>query len=524
MIDRKTIREAATTCLLVLRLMRTMDLLGLIFIPIATTFLNIWFNKMLTKEIENVFQLMMIKIASDYFSVFLQGRIARFEAEKLIICLNMGKLKCGVPIPGITQKKHEELIDDQMKLHEFLFVLPITWSTLISFTITIYNLQSNGDFPVRSFFTSLSVLLFLLMTYLTDTSLYQRTKPCSKTITSIYDTSMVKMKLSMACTLDENHNLNKGIKQENQMNIQNYIICFLNLVITYFSIVQKDIANIYSFGGVSWMISCLSNNIKSFQYYGYMKEFLNLCQCYETHVYKFEEPRMAIGEINSVRFENATFGYFADNLDGQEWIPRIKNLSFSFQKGSFYYLEAPNGIGKSTILRMFQSNLIDGSIFFGSVNRKNLTFEDMSKCVFHIVQASEYTPRFLQEEIESFEGKDKWLEERLGLVELFKKATVEMSGGQKKRMFIYMVLTSGAPILLLDEILSELSKEETNEVPEGGGWLKRVINTLVSWHGLKNKIVVLVGHGIVDLIPNKNNIVKLQLKNDGKRTFLYGRN
>lgn len=299
------------------------------------------------------------------------------------------------------------------------------------------------------------------------------------------------------------------------MSTQKYVICFLNLVITYFSIVEKDASIVHSFSGVSWMIGCLSDNIKSFQYHTHVKEFLNLCKCYESHEYTFAEPSMAVGEINSVTFENATFGYFeGDLVEKPSCVPKIAKLSYSFKKGFFYYLEAPNGIGKSTLLRMFQSNLIDGEVYFGQVNRKNLTFEDMSKSVFHIAQASEYTPRFLQEEITPYEGKDKWLEERLCLKSLFKKATVEMSGGQKKRMFIYMVLTSDAPILLLDEILSELSTEETDEVSEGGGWLNRVIKTLVTWDGLKNKIVILVGHGLVDLMPNTNNIMKLQMKNN----------
>ena len=95
-----------------------------------------------------------------------------------------------------------------------------------------------------------------------------------------------------------------------------------------------------------------------------------------------------------------------------------------------------------------------------------------------------------------------------------------MSGGQKKRIFIYIVLTSDAPILLLDEILSELSTEETPEVPEGGGWLKRVINTLAEWKGRKNKIMILVGHGLLKLIPDKKDIIKLKIFNQENQTEL----
>jgi ABC-type cobalamin/Fe3+-siderophores transport system ATPase subunit len=176
-------------------------------------------------------------------------------------------------------------------------------------------------------------------------------------------------------------------------------------------------------------------------------------------------------------------------------------------------LEAPNGIGKSTLLRMFTSNLFAGDVYFGSTNRNNLSFEDVISNVFHIVQASEYTPKFSKEEIMACKGRDEWLEERLGLKELFDKDTVEMSGGQKKRMFIYIVLTSKSSILLLDEILSELSTEDTPDVPEGGGWLSRVINTLAEYNN-HNKIIIMVGHGLLELIPKKEHIINLKLENN----------
>jgi ABC-type Mn2+/Zn2+ transport system ATPase subunit len=100
---------------------------------------------------------------------------------------------------------------------------------------------------------------------------------------------------------------------------------------------------------------------------------------------------------------------------------------------------------------------------------------------------------------------------------------VEMSGGQKKRMLMYIVLTSEAPIILLDEIFSELSTENTPDIPEGGGWLTRAIQTISEWPGRDKKIMIIVGHGLLELIPNNNNIIKLRLENTEKRTILTSR-
>ena len=74
-------------------------------------------------------------------------------------------------------------------------------------------------------------------------------------------------------------------------------------------------------------------------------------------------------ENNKVDFINASFGYYCDNLSLQpepKYDIKIFNFTYSFKCGVFYYLEAPNGIGKSTLLRMFSSNLLSGNVFFGS--------------------------------------------------------------------------------------------------------------------------------------------------------------
>ena len=83
-------------------------------------------------------------------------------------------------------------------------------------------------------------------------------------------------------------------------------------------------------------------------------------------------------------------------------------------------------------------------------------------------------------------------------------------------------MTSSAPIMLLDEILSELSEENIPEVPEGGGWLARVVNTIVNWTNRSNKIIVLVGHGLRGRIPtNDDTVVQLRLDNTETRTNLF---
>ena len=496
-------------------LLDIIPLLGFILIPIISSLMNIHINSLLTKSDVDIIICLIYKLIYDYINIIVINKVTyrqiNIMSQTLKLKLEMATVQCGSPIPGINQKQLKDLMLDTSKLRDFLFIIPIFWNSFVSFTISIYFMDNYNGYPIRFMFIIFCIIMISLLSYLTDLSLYEKTKTNSKSITKFDDSSYVKTKLSMGCKLDTDFEINKTKLIEVQQNKQKYVVLITNLIITFISLVNKNIGQIHSFSSISWMLGCLADNLKSLKYYTYYEEFTNLIECFERHKL-YNTTCVPIGLINSVKFVNASFGYY-DDLYQSNMTQKIFNLNYQFHCNKFYYLEAPNGIGKSTLLRMFTSNLFAGDIYFGTINRNNLAFEDVISNVFHIVQASEYTPKFSKDEIMACKGHNKWLEERLGLKDLFDKDTVEMSGGQKKRMFIYIVLTSKASILLLDEILSELSTEDTPDVPEGGGWLSRVINTLAKYKN-HNKIIIMVGHGLLELIPKKKHIINLKLKNN----------
>ena len=496
-------------------LLDNIPLIGFILIPIISSLMNIHINSLLTKSDVDIIICLIYKLIYDYINIIVINKVTyrqiNIMSQTLKLKLEMATVHCGSPIPGINQKQLKDLMLDTSKLRDFLFIIPIFWNSFVSFTISIYFMDNYNGYPIRFMFIIFCIIMISLLSYLTDLSLYEKTKTNSKSITKFDDSSYVKTKLSMGCKLDTDFEINKKKLIEVQQNKQKYVVLITNLIITFISLVNKNIGQIHSFSSISWMLGCLADNLKSLKYYTYYEEFTNLIECFERHKL-YTTNKVPIGLIDSVKFVNASFGYY-DDLYQSNMTQKIFNLNYQFHCNKFYYLEAPNGIGKSTLLRMFTSNLFAGDIYFGSINRNNLAFEDVISNVFHIVQASEYTPKFSKDEIMACKGRNEWLEERLGLKDLFDKDTVEMSGGQKKRMFIYIVLTSKASILLLDEILSELSTEDTPDVPEGGGWLSRVINTLAEYKN-HNKIIIMVGHSLLELIPKKQHIINLKLKNN----------
>ena len=501
----------------------------LLLVPIFISFLNIHVHFLLEKEDKSFFQCIACKILYDYMSFIVQSDINYVQTrkiyDKLLLRLNMAKIKCGTPIPGINQRQHKDLLKNSSKLMDFLFVIPILWNTIISFGISIYFMETHSEYPIRLIFTFMCISVVFILTSITDPLLYEKTKASNTKITTFNESEMVKLKISMGCKMDIMYEFDKQKKQKSQQTIQKYCICFINIVITILSLASKNNGQLHSFSKISWMLGCLADNLKSLMYYEYMSEFFTLTKCLESHEL-VSSNEIPIGLIDKITFDKVSFGYYSNDLTkNSEKIFKINKLSYELKKGTFYYIEAPNGFGKSTFLKSFTSNLFEGDIYFGSVNRKNLTFEDVHSNIFHMVQATEYTPKFDPVEIEHYNGKDSWLEEKLGLTGLLGKDMIELSGGQKKRVYIRLALDS--QIILLDEILSELDTEETPEVPEGGGWLTRVINTLAEWPGIKHKILILVGHGLVELMPS--NVVKLVIENTidnngEKKTVIRKRN
>lgn len=510
---------------MILRFLSPTTIIGILLVPILTSFLNIHVNHILADKFdtnESIIYLLIMKTILDYLTSIIARkftwRISKIMGHKFISRLQMAKLKCGIPIPGVNHTQYYDLVVNQYKLQQFLFVVPFIWSSFITYTISIYMIETSNEYWIRTIITIFYAIGFCLMAYMNDNTIYEPKKPDGVSITEFTNADMVNMKLSMGYKMDVEYEIKKKQKQEDQQNFQDYIICLFNFVIMITSIFTGNVNQIYSFGSVSWMLGCLSDSIKDFQYKDYVKDFVDLCKIFEA--YEYHSVNNMNNSFDSVSFVEASFGYYNGDLKlNPKYITKIWNLSFKFNLGTLYYLEANNGIGKSTLMKMFKSNLHQGKVYFGTTDRRDISFEDVSQSIFYVPQASEFTPTFTSQELSFYRGKDQWLEQKLGLDNFWGKHLMELSGGQKKRMIIYIALTSKAPIILLDETLSELSTEETSEVKESGGWLSRVINTLISWKGRRNKIVLLVGHGLMKMI-NGRNIVKLGFLNNDNQTEL----
>lgn len=504
--------------LITLRLFPQTQIMAILLVPFISAFLNHYMHYLLSHDTSNVYKCLLVTCMYNYCTYVIQQslmfRQCQLLKDKFIHYFHASHLECGVPLPGVNRKQYNNLCDDSFKLRDFLAVIPILWSTIVNFGVTIYTMKTpNSDIPIRFLFTIGCIGLCTFLTYMMDQSVYEKTKPPPKTVISYRNKKETIIKVGLNYTNDPTFEERKRKQMDKQHAYSSYVIILINVITTYIALKNEAIEQLHSFSNISWMIGCLSYNLKSLQYYSYMDEFIAFMKCMKKHRLDCNDTTVTTTIPNTITFTNATFGYYnGDLLLGPAYEPVIHNLNFTFNRGKMYYLEATNGIGKSTLLNMFTSNLHEGTITFNGINRSEMSFFDLHKIILRGYQSSEYSPCFTKDDTSSVKGQDPWLEEQLVLTDLFGKDFVEMSGGQKKRMNLLMLLTSPASVLLLDEILSELSTEDVSEVPEGGGWLSRTINTLIKWQGRENKLIILVGHGLRELIPKDRDITHLRIE------------
>ena len=489
-----------------------MSVVGL-FIPMITTTIGMRKNELFNdfKDDDDRTMLIMMFVVYEIMSFVIQDYFAWKQSYKISIrskiAIRAAKIKCSVKIPGVNIAECDEINEHLYKINEFAVVPGMIWSTFVSFVITINGVES---FTSKIVIAISSFTTLLMLICINDSSLYEREKYDHTKITNICDADLAHIRHSFGATIDYDHSFKRMYKQIRQGNIQKIVVCFLNFVIICVTLTATSKHYVLNFMSVTWLISRLADNIKGLQYYSFVKKYFDICECLARHEYKWSKCSVDKVDVSSVRLDNVSYGYL-DNL--QDCVPNIKlkNLTYTFNTGSIYYIEAPNGVGKSTLLRTFTHNITGGDIFFGDTNRLNMSWDQLHSAVFHLVQASEFCPAFRKEDIDSRKDSDPYLAKGLCIVNLFGKSSSEMSGGEKQRMNIYLALTSNAPVVLLDEILSEISVIPSNEHPNG--LRATVISAILDWSNRVNKLIIIVGHGVFDKYTNSD-VIKLKINTD----------
>jgi iron complex transport system ATP-binding protein len=156
----------------------------------------------------------------------------------------------------------------------------------------------------------------------------------------------------------------------------------------------------------------------------------------------------------------------------QDWV--IEDVSFRLEKGAFIGLIGPNGSGKTTLLKILYRLLSPqkGEVFYDLLPLRKMKQRDIAKRI--AVVAQETYPLFPFRVIEIvlmgrspylgqviFESKKdleiaKRVMEWTKVLSLSKRSIDELSGGEKKRVFIARALSQEPEVILLDEPTANL--------------------------------------------------------------------
>lgn len=196
----------------------------------------------------------------------------------------------------------------------------------------------------------------------------------------------------------------------------------------------------------------------------------------------------------------------------------FENLSINFSKG-FNVILGPNGAGKSTLLKaIFGLLKYKGEIYYDNVNLSKINFNKKTELISYLPQMDlnvspltvlemvllgrlpEFHQKISDEDIKAVTEILK----ALNIEDLITKKFSELSGGQKKMVFIAQTLVRNPKLVLLDEPTNSLDLQKQLELCQ---FLQNFIE-------LKKVDIVTVLHDINLAIRYADYIVILT--NDGK--------
>ena len=199
---------------------------------------------------------------------------------------------------------------------------------------------------------------------------------------------------------------------------------------------------------------------------------------------------------NNISFENIFFYYEKDNF-------KIEDLSFDIKENSITALVGESGSGKTTItnllLRFYDVN--QGSIKLGNIDIRDIPYDELLNRISIVMQNVQLFNNTIEENLRVGK-KDANKEE---IIEACKKSKIHdfimslpeqyethigengglLSGGQRQRISIARAFLKNAPILILDEMTSNVDPINESLIQEAITELAKNRTVLIIAHHLK---------------------------------------
>ena len=199
---------------------------------------------------------------------------------------------------------------------------------------------------------------------------------------------------------------------------------------------------------------------------------------------------------NNISFENIFFYYEKDNF-------KIEDLSFDIKENSITALVGESGSGKTTITNLLLRfyDVSQGSIKLGNIDIRDIPYDELLNRISIVMQNVQLFNNTIEENLRVGK-KDANKEE---IIEACKKSKIHdfimslpeqyethigengglLSGGQRQRISIARAFLKNAPILILDEMTSNVDPINESLIQEAITELAKNRTVLVIAHHLK---------------------------------------
>lgn len=212
--------------------------------------------------------------------------------------------------------------------------------------------------------------------------------------------------------------------------------------------------------------------------------------------------------VPSISYEHVTFRY------GEAWKDAVQDINFTAKPGETVALVGASGAGKSTCMNLLLRywDVREGSIRIGGCDLRDMTLENLRDMTSVVLQDVYLFRDSIRENIRlgKPDASDTEVEEAakkahahefiselpMGYDTIAGEGGTKLSGGQRQRIAIARALLKDAPILILDEAVSNLDTENEKEIQESIRISSTDRTTLIVAHRLStirssDKIVVL---------------------------------
>lgn len=161
--------------------------------------------------------------------------------------------------------------------------------------------------------------------------------------------------------------------------------------------------------------------------------------------------------------DHVTKAYYSKNINNTV----IKELCMGMQQSERIGITGPSGCGKTTLLKLIAGleRIDNGKIIINGivVSDKNFILPPHKRGLGFVFQTPALWPHMTVEENVRYPSKGNDINinellEQFEVLELKKRYPSQISGGQAKRVAIARALASEAPLLLMDEPLTNLEK------------------------------------------------------------------